>query len=701
MVQMIPLSKIHPSGRNVRKTKNGQTLEQLADNILEYGVLQNIVVEAIKKPRGHFAVVAGDRRHGAANILVGRGDWDADHDVPALVANGTDQRLTEISFAENFQREAMTAADECLAFQTIVAEGGDAIGIAKRFGITKRFVDGRLRLANLAPPIFAALAEGKMVLDVAQAYASTDNHEKQLRAFETYGAGNQGYGSGPDAIRRQIAMGSMRGDDPIALLVTEEAYAAAGGRVDRDLFTDKADDRWLDPETADRLAAALLEAEAARIAAESGLAWIRPIASTDTWSARGELYIVSLPPAAPTEDEAARLDAIALELETIETEAEDEALSDERHAELEAAYERLIEERERLDDRPPTLPDDWKAEVGCFLKLDRQGQMVLDSQYYSEKQLRLEQGEDGTVTGAFEERPSRSIADKPAPRPEATAPGGKPLSQRLFDELAVQRRDILAANLLADPGLALDYALFAMADKSAGSRQYGTTIRAERPQDPGVGELPVSRAREAIAQAKEELDSGWTGHKGEVDRFDAFRALDDDAKAAWLAYVVASSIEAKPTYDARQNPMQNRVAQLLDVDVAAWWRPTAANYFLGVNKTSLLTLLGEIGGATLSSRYAASKKIEIAENCEKLFSGHAIIESDVRERALAWVPDTMLFLASGVPSQPVLSDDDDEAATGGTDEIVASGEDGGEAIADDPSNAPAPEFVDEEATIAA
>ncbi len=298
---MIPLSRIRPSDRNVRKTKNGQTLEQLADNILAYDILQNIVVEPVKKPRGHFAVVAGDRRYAAAHILVGRGDWKADRDIPALVVNGTGQHLSAISLAENFQREAMSAADECLGFQTIIVdEGGDAATIAKRFGIKKRFVDGRLRLASLAAPIFAALAEGKMTLEVAEAYASTDNQDKQLRVFETYGVGNHGYGSGPDAIRRQIAMGSMRGDDPVALLVTEPAYVDAGGRIERDLFTEKADDRWIDPEIADRLAGALLEAEAVRLAEDSGLAWIRPIASTDTWSARGDLYIVNLPPAPPT-----------------------------------------------------------------------------------------------------------------------------------------------------------------------------------------------------------------------------------------------------------------------------------------------------------------------------------------------------------------------------------------------------------------
>src|SRR3546814_18368717 len=91
--------------------------------------------------------------------------------------------------------------------------------------------------------------------------------------------------------------------------------------------------------------------------------------------------------------------------------------------------------------------------------------MVLDTEYYSEEPVSIggadENGEDDHGDGAGgggSTGPGGSYTP-PAPPPEAIAPGGKPLSARLYDELAMQRRDVLAATTLRQPALALDHAL--------------------------------------------------------------------------------------------------------------------------------------------------------------------------------------------------------------------------------------------------
>ena len=130
--------------------------------------------------------------------------------------------------------------------------------------------------------------------------------------------------------------------------------------------------------------------------------------------------------------------------------------------------------------------------------------------------------------------------------------------------------------------------------------------------------------------------------KIDLETFEAFRALDDDGKAAWLAYIVAMSLEA-PSYRADQCPLQNRLATIMGVDVASWWRPTSENFFDRVSKGSILTLLAEVGGAALTARHATMKKTEISQSCAKLFAGEAIVEPEVRDTALAWVPNAMRF----------------------------------------------------------
>jgi ParB family chromosome partitioning protein len=51
-------------------------------------------------------------------------------------------------------------------------EGADVEGIARRFGLSARFVEGRLRLSALAPAVFEALGSGEITLDIAKAYAA-------------------------------------------------------------------------------------------------------------------------------------------------------------------------------------------------------------------------------------------------------------------------------------------------------------------------------------------------------------------------------------------------------------------------------------------------------------------------------------------------------------------------------------------------
>jgi ParB family chromosome partitioning protein len=671
----VKLAKLVLSPINVRQAGD-DFIEQLAADIAARGVIQNLIVTPAKKPaRGTFAVIAGSRRFRALELLAQRGEVDAAaYDVPVLVLSGTDAALSETSLAENFQKLAMNPADECRAFQHFLGTGGDIDGVAKRFGITRRFVEGRLRLADLAEPIFTALAERRISLDLAKAYASTSSQERQLMVWQAYG--HSSYQSA-DSIRRIIANETMKSSEPIARFVGEDAYVAAGGKVESDLFSDDGD-RWIDPGIAQTLAAAKLEAEAQRVGEEHGLAWVRPVAGTSTWEAARDLHRVHLPTLPLTLAEAERLDVIADRLEEIEDGMQGiEGDGDEAaYGTLEEEHETLSDEAQALHERPQILPDELRQKVGTFLLLNRDGTTALDTTYLSETPIRVTavetvatdgdddaetdgNGDDGerrpAATFHIEEgpaSPARGGASAPV-APEAEAPGGKALSQVLYDQLAVQRRDVLAASILANPALALDYMLFAMIDGRVNMGSHsGTTIRAGNPQDPMLAKnVPATRARDYLAEAYDGLDASWCEGRDASSsgaatpaRFEAFRALGDEAKTAWLAWIVAASFEAKDGYTSRQNALQNRLATILDIDVATWWRPTAENFFDRVPKGALLSLLDEVGGPALSGRHASQKKGEIAASCEKLFAGEAIVEAEVKAAALAWVPGAMRFL---------------------------------------------------------
>ena len=674
MNQSVKLSKLRLSASNVRTAPDAALMiEPFAADLEARGVLQNLLVTPVARSRGMFEVFDGGRRLRALNLLVERGVIDPDqYDVPVRVLKGNDAELTETSLAVSFHHLKLSPTEECRAFQHFLAGSTDIDAVAKRFGVTRRFIDGRLRLADLAEPIFTALAENRITLDMAKAYASTASHEAQLSTWTTYGSMSHYHA---DSIRRIIANDMMRADDPVALLVGAEAYEAAGGVIERDLFSD-AREKWRHPEIARGLAAAIMEAEATRIGAERGLAWIRPVASHSIWDATRNLYKITLPEQPMTLAEAERAEQIEQRMGELHDAMQDEDLAEDAFAVMETELDALAAELEALDNRPVFMPPELASRVGAFLTLAQNGTMLLNESYYSETPITVTVVEPDPVDGDAEgghaddegeidaEAVSDPVIKAPTFRieegttttstgstpkeidPDTAAPGGKALSQVLLDQLAVQRRDVLGAALIANPGLALDYMLFAMVDgRTMGGSGDGTTISASRPQDPVMSNnVPASRARDYLAEVHDGLDTSWGVPGGKVERFEAFRALGDEAKSAWLAWIVATSLEAKENYSSHtQNPLQNRLATILEVDVASWWRPTSENFFDRVSKGSLISLLHEVGGPALSSRHATEKKPEVSASCQKLFAGEAIVEPAIKEAALQWLPSAMRF----------------------------------------------------------
>lgn len=657
MIKSIPLNKLVASPRNVRRSGDAQADAELKADIEARGLLQNLVVTSITKPKGCFAVEAGERRRRALQSLADEGRLAPDHEVCCLIIDKAEAH--ETSLAENFQRLAMNPADECLAFEQLVEQGSDAEGIARRFGLTVRFVEGRLRLANLAPAIFDALGSGEISLDVAKAYAATPDRERQEYVFEQM---SRGYGAAhPDSIRRMMTQATISATDRRARFVGEEAYVAAGGRIERDLFSDEGSARWLDVALVERLATEKMEALAAETAAQQGLAFVRP--SLDQWlsySATEGLHRVQLETPPLTDEESARVDQLEEEIGGLVDLLEDEETDDAARAEAEAKVAELDQALDAIVNKPPVIDDELKAKVGTFLLLDEQGRPRLDTSFYAEIAA-----DDASAGDAND--------DESNARDDVQPSGRAALSRRLVDELAMQRRDILAVHVAADPAFALDLAIFLMVDRDARhwGDKCGSTLVASAPSNPVLDfKTPDAAATIAGAEASEALDRSWTERSSRAERFDAFRALPEEARAAWLGHAVARTLEASVKLPGeRACAFHDHLGELLGIEVARWWRPTGANYFDRVPKSVTLAALAEVGGPALAERYSKAKKAELAQACERIFAGDFIAEVEVKDAALAWVPEAMRF-GPAAPSDD--TDVDANATDSGTD--AATGE---------------------------
>ena len=657
MIQSVKVKNLTLSKDNVRKSNRDAGIDTLAANIAAQGLLQNLIVTPLKKA-GTFTVKAGGRRLRALQLLIEQGGLPADHTVPVLVL-GDDDNSIEASLAENFQRVPMNPADECTAFNFLIQKGMTAEDVAKRQGVTTRFVEQRVRLAELAPCVFEALAAGEITLGVAQAYAVTTDVDRQARVFTQMNSSY--YGDNPDNIRRAILNGTVKANDAKARFVGRDAYVAAGGRIEGDLFATEGDENWIDVDLIESLAAKKLEAAAAELARDQGLAFVTPIAATHVpYDVANQLHEYHAPARALTEEETARVEALSAENDALVDQLEQELPDGSTEAEAaNARIEAIERELETIDDVRHEIDPAVKAQIGTFVYIGGDGEPRVHTGLFSEKPV------------VDPNAPPKASGGAAGDNDAGDSEQGPKLSATLIDELATQRRQILVAHLASDPSMALDLTIFLMAQNVVFEQSHipnHSTLKS------GAAAFPIfafrdegSMASQTIDDQRQRLDTSWAGRKTMTERFDAFRALDDEARGAWVAYSIARTLE--PTLNVaegyRSNGFHDHLGRLLDIQVENWWRPTAENFFGRVKKTVMLDALEEIGGLILRGRYKDAKKGDLAGTCASLCNGQGIVEAEIREKATAWLPEAMRFEAQEKAARTPLRSSfaDDETGT--------------------------------------
>lgn len=275
----VPLSALHLSEQNVRKAARYRGIAELADDVATHGVLQNLIVRPSTGRPDMYEVTGGGRRFCALDLLLERETIGEAYAVPVLVDTSEDGR--EASLSENLHTEPLNPADEAEAWADLVAAraslADDPVAyLARRFGVTTSHMQQRLRLAALPPEIREALRDEQLPLDAALAYASVPDADLQATVFAAEQARVIGRSHDPRTIREAMRMKTLPATARQYLYVGHDAYAAAGGRLGRDLFMGADEgDLVLDTALVDRLARekaiAALPARAAADGFASGL----------------------------------------------------------------------------------------------------------------------------------------------------------------------------------------------------------------------------------------------------------------------------------------------------------------------------------------------------------------------------------------------------------------------------------------------
>ncbi|MEK7081078.1 MAG: ParB/RepB/Spo0J family partition protein [Patescibacteria group bacterium] len=182
----IDTDKIKPNPLQPRRDFDEARLQDLADSIKQYGVLQPLIVSRMEMEKENgglvteYELIAGERRLRAAKLA-------GVSQVPVIIRTGdTAIMKLELAIIENLQREDLNAVDRARAFFRLVNEFKFTHNeIAKKMGRSREYVSNSLRILTLPEEILNALSEGKITEGHTRPILMLADHpEEQLVLFK-------------------------------------------------------------------------------------------------------------------------------------------------------------------------------------------------------------------------------------------------------------------------------------------------------------------------------------------------------------------------------------------------------------------------------------------------------------------------------------------------------------------------------------
>lgn len=164
-ITKIKLTEIEPNRNQPRKKFDEESLEELANSIKEYGLIQPIVVA---KKEDYYEIVAGERRWRASKKAGLK-------EVPVIIREDDERRNKEIALIENIQREDLNPIEKAMGIRSLMDEYGlTQQKVADILGKARSSIANTVRILNLDQRVIELALEGKL----------TEGHCKSLMAIE-------------------------------------------------------------------------------------------------------------------------------------------------------------------------------------------------------------------------------------------------------------------------------------------------------------------------------------------------------------------------------------------------------------------------------------------------------------------------------------------------------------------------------------
>ena len=160
-LQTLPIAKVEPRLDQPREIFDEQSLQELADSIAQYGLIQPIT--ARKLDSGYYQIIAGERRWRAARLA-------GLTELPVRVIEADDRRTAELALVENLQREDLNPIEEARGYRALIDEYGlTQEETAKSVGRSRPAVANAMRLLSLCPAVLEMVEKGQLSAGHARA----------------------------------------------------------------------------------------------------------------------------------------------------------------------------------------------------------------------------------------------------------------------------------------------------------------------------------------------------------------------------------------------------------------------------------------------------------------------------------------------------------------------------------------------------
>lgn len=172
----LPIGAVRPNPDQPRREFDDDSLSELSDSIMRYGVLQPLTVRRL--PSGVFELVAGERRLRASKLAGLKS-------VPCVLLDIDSEQSGLIALVENLQRRDLDYIEEARGLSTLIKKYSlSQEEAARRLSKSQSAVANKLRLLRLSPDILSVLRKARLSERHARALLRLPDEKAQAEVLE-------------------------------------------------------------------------------------------------------------------------------------------------------------------------------------------------------------------------------------------------------------------------------------------------------------------------------------------------------------------------------------------------------------------------------------------------------------------------------------------------------------------------------------